>query len=342
MASGTGSDRASRPPTARPCFMGRTSPRPRNPTTAASSCSKEFMPGPTFSFEAEAGEARTEAPVPAAADAPDPVKLVISGANTVSLEGRVVDSAGKPVPEALVHIRSRPLDEKTPPNPGVLRLDGDIAISTDRNGHFETVREDQTGLCVPGRGQARRSDLDVGQLALAGARPTRSPCSRTWFCAGCGRWRGRSLTPRASRSPTPGPPVRRRADAHGNPVRRRPAISAFRECWPSRPSCSREEGYRFTGRSIGSDARSVEITLEPSDGPRHQPMKMLPPALSRDQEQKLLHLLFDPYAEQVLKQEQSPRPVQGLENSLQLDPVHPGAPRTRCSGGQGIEPRLPP
>ena len=115
--------------------------------------------GANVQLEAEAGEARTAAPVPAAADARDPVKLVISGANTVSLEGRVVDSAGKPVPEALVHIRSRPLDENTPPDPGVLRLGGDTAISTDRNGHFETVREVR-------RGFAYRAEVKPGGQTL--------------------------------------------------------------------------------------------------------------------------------------------------------------------------------
>ena len=115
------------------------------------------------------------------------------------------------------------------------------------------------------------------------------------------------MTPRASRSPTPefANPGTGRSPRRPGPTP--PAISVLPGVL-AEPAFvfAEKQGYRFTGRSIGSDSGAVEITLERSDGPPAPAMRMLPPALTRDQEKKLLHVIFDPYAEQVLKQEQSP------------------------------------
>ena len=90
--------------------------------TSRSNARGEFLlegihQGAEVMLEAEAGEVRTGAPQPGVPDAPDPIRLVISGANTVSLEGKVVDSAGSRSPEAVVEIRSRPLGKDAGPDP---------------------------------------------------------------------------------------------------------------------------------------------------------------------------------------------------------------------------------
>ena len=102
-----------------------------------------------------------------------------------------------------------------------------------------------------------------------------------------------------------------------------------------------KQGYRFTGRSIGAESGAEEITLEQSDGPPAPAMRMLPPALTRDQEKKLLHVIFDPYAEQVLKQEQSPDRFRVVRILSQLDPVHTRERLERDAvAAQRIKPRL--
>ena len=118
--------------------------------TSRSNARGEFLlegvhQGAEVMLEAEAGEVRTGAPQPGAPDAPDPIRLVISGANTVSLEGKVVDSAGAPVPEAVVQIRSRPLGKDAGPDPGPVRF-SESTIRTDRGGHFQTPRQLKRGF----------------------------------------------------------------------------------------------------------------------------------------------------------------------------------------------------
>ena len=75
-----------------------------------------------------------------------------------------------------------------------------------------------------------------------------------------------------------------------------------------------KKGYRFAGRSIGADSAPVDLTLERADGPPASPLTTLPPALSRDQERKLLRLIFDPYAERVLNGKKSNERLRGLQD----------------------------
>ncbi len=274
-------------------------------------------------LQAEAGEARTERPLPAAADSPEPVKLVISGANTVSLESRVVDSTGNPVPAVPVQIRSRPLEKNTPPDPGVMRLNGETSISTDRNGHFETPHRIRRGFeyraeVKPGD-ENLMSDSSPWLVLRSDTRPTLENVVLRRLRSVEGKvidTRGEPIFNARVRQSGDGPvPTETRSDAAGHfllpGVLAEPAL-VFVE----------KPGYRFTGRSIGADARTVEITLERSDGAAAPPMRMLPPALSRDQERKLLHVIFDPYAEQVLKQKESPDRFRVLRILAKIDPVH--------------------
>jgi len=279
--------------------------------------------GANVVLQAEAGEARTEAPLPAAAGLPDPVKLVISGVNTVSLQGRVVDSTGKPVPEALVQIRSRPLEKNTVPDPGVVPLGGETSIFTDRKGHFETPHWVRRGFEyraeVKPDDQTLMSDSSPWLVLRAGTRPALQDVVLRRLRIAEGRVvdsRGEPIADARVRQSGDGPvPTEARSDSAGH--FRLPGVVAepafvFVE----------KQGYRFTGQSIRSDSTTVTIVLQQSDGAAARPMKMLPPALSREQELKLLHLIFDPYAEQVLKQEQSPDRFMVLRILTQIDPVH--------------------
>ena len=274
-------------------------------------------------LQAELGEARTGAPVPAAADTPDPVKLVVSGANTVSLEGRVVDSAGNPVPEALVQIRSRPRDKDTAPDPGPVQLDGGRAIWTDRSGRFETPRQIKRGFDYRAEvkldDQTLMSDSSPWLALRADTKPSLENVVLRRLRIVDGRVvdsRGEPIVNARVRQSGDGPvPTETLTDAVGHfllpGILAEPAF-VFVE----------KPGYRFTGRAIGSDSAQVEITLERSDGAPAPPLRMLPPALSHDQERKLLQVIFDPYAERVLKQKESPDRASVVRILSQLDPVH--------------------
>ena len=69
-----------------------------------------------------------------------PVKLVISGANTLALFGQVVDATGAPVAGVVVSIQATPLGERNVLSPHPVRFAG-AEIRTDRDGRFRTPRE---------------------------------------------------------------------------------------------------------------------------------------------------------------------------------------------------------
>lgn len=278
--------------------------------------------GANVQLQAEIGEARTAAPLPAAADSPNPVKLIISGANTVSLEGRVVDSAGNPVPETSVRIRSRRLDKNAAPDPGGVRFDGESSITTDRNGHFETPRRVRRGFEYRAEVKPDDQNLMSDSSPWLVLRPDTKPALQNVVLRRLRIVEGKVVD--SLGEPISGATVRQRGDGPVPTEDRSDSAGHFRL-----PGVLAEpafvfvekQGYRFTGRSIGPDSATVVVTLERSDGPPAQPMKTLPPALSRDQERKLLHVIFDPYAERVIKEKQSHDRFEVLRIATQLDPA---------------------
>ena len=95
-------------------------------------------------LEASQSDARTERPTQAAAGTTTLAKLVISAANTFALMGRVVDAAHQPVGGALVHIRSRPLNDSGFPEAEPIRFKVS-EIRTDAHGWFRTPRQLKRG-----------------------------------------------------------------------------------------------------------------------------------------------------------------------------------------------------
>jgi beta-lactamase regulating signal transducer with metallopeptidase domain/protocatechuate 3,4-dioxygenase beta subunit len=263
-------------------------------------------PGANVLLQAEAGDARSGAPQPAAAGLAEPVKLVITGANTVSLVGRVVDSAQKPIAGAGVLIRSRQARENAAAEPGPVRFEGEGAIVTDEEGRYETPRQLKRGFEY--RAEVKPDD------------PTLLSDKSPW------------LVLRQSTRPVLGDVVLRRIrsvegrvlDSRGNPVAGATVRQSGDGPLPTSsitdssghfrlPGVLAEPaflfvatpGYRFAGRAIGGDESSCDLMIERADGPPPPPLKTLSPATTADQERRLLRLIFDPYAEKVLREDRS-------------------------------------
>ena len=95
--------------------------------------------GASVMLEASSEEARTESPQHGVPAAPEPVKLVISGSNTVALLGHVVDADGKPITGALIQIRSRTLGQHSRVEAHPIRF-SEGEIRSDSEGRFRTPR----------------------------------------------------------------------------------------------------------------------------------------------------------------------------------------------------------
>ena len=199
---------------------------------------------------------------------------MISGANTIALAGRVVDSAGNPVPEMLVRIRSRPLNKNAAPDPGGVRFDGEGSITTDRIGRFETLRRVKRGFEfraeVKPEDPSLMSDSSPWLVLRSDTRPTLQDVVLRRLRIVEGKVvdsRGEPIADARVRQSGDGPvPTEDRSDSAGHfrlsGVLAEPAF-VFVE----------KQGYRFTGRSIGVDSAPVEIALERSNGTAAPPLE---------------------------------------------------------------------
>ncbi len=258
-------------------------------------------PGATVSLEARSGDARTEGPRTGQPGAADPVTLRLSTANTVALSGRVVDPSGRPVPGALLRIRSRSAERDGLADPDFVRFEGSAEIRTGPDGRFRTPRQLRRGYGYSAEVQAegRLSDTTSWLLLEPSTEPTLPDLALLGLRTVRGRVlddRGRPVAGAVVRVTGDAPtPVRVVSDAQGRftlaGVLETPAF-LFVE----------KPGYRFQWRRFGSETEGVDINLNPEDGPPPEPMATLPPALPRAEELALLHRMLDPYAESALKQ----------------------------------------
>ena len=259
-------------------------------------------PGANVMLEASVGNARTDRPQPAAAGAAEPVKLVISGANTVALFGHVVDPAGKPVAGAMVRIHSRPIKDDGHPDSGPIRFD-EGEIRTDRDGRFLTPRQVKRGYGY--RAEVKPVDESLmpdhtpwlaiktdtrpffpklvlrrlrtahGRVVDSAGKPVAGASVRQ---AGDGPARTETLTDPEGRFALPG-------------VLSEPAF-----VFVAKP------GYRFQGKAIGADDSAVDVSMAREDETLPRPMTTLPSHLTRAEELALAHRVFDGYAERAIKE----------------------------------------
>ena len=276
-------------------------------------------PGANVMLEASVGNARTDRPQPAAAGAATPVKLVISGANTVALFGHVVDPAGKPVAGAMVRIHSRPIKDDGHPDPGPIRFD-EGEIRTDRDGRFLTPRQVK-------RGYGYRAEVKPGDESLM---PDHTPWlaiktdTRPFFPKLVLR-RLRTVHGRVVDSagkPVAGASVRQAGDGPARTATVTDADGRF-----ALPGVLAEpafifivkSGYRFQGKAIGADDSAVDVSMAREEEPLPKPMTTLPPTLTRAEELALLHRVFDGYAERAIKEGSANERFEVLRVLIDLD-----------------------
>ncbi|QEH37771.1 Regulatory protein BlaR1 [Aquisphaera giovannonii] len=256
--------------------------------------------GANVMLEAERDEARTASPQPAAAGRDEPVKLVISDANTVALSGRVVDTTGAPVARAPIRLQVRRMKDDASAED--LRLDGAGEIRTDEAGRFTTARRIKRGFDY-------RAEVDPGAghlmsdgspwLALG---PDTAPKLGDVVLRRLRAVEGRILDPGGN--PVPGAKVRQAGDGPNSEEVETDQAGRYRLSGIfAEPAFvfAAKEGYRFAGRLIEAGATTADITLERADGPAPVPLRSSPPAMSREQEKKLIHVVFDDDAERALK-----------------------------------------
>jgi beta-lactamase regulating signal transducer with metallopeptidase domain len=277
-------------------------------------------PGANMMLEAQAGEARTAGPQPAGAGTPVPVKLMIAGANTVSLEGKVIHSTGEGVAGVLVKIRSRPLGRDSVPDPGKVGFGGEDEIRTDEVGHFRTPRRLKRGFAFRAEVQPDDPGLMSDSSPWLALGPETRPVLQGLVLRRLRIVEGRVVDSQGR--PAAGATVRQSGDG---PV---PTQAATDEDGRFRLSgvlaepaflFVAKEGYRFQGMPIGVDSSPVEIRIFRTDEPR-KPMTTLPSSLSRSAELKLVHLLFDAYADRVIRQGTRNERWEVFHILTQLDP----------------------
>jgi len=259
-------------------------------------------PGANVMLEASAEEARTDRPTQSAAGATTPAKLVISGANTVALFGRVVDADDRPVSGALVRIRSRPLKDDGHPEPGPIRF-AEGEVRTDGDGRFRTPRQIK-------RGYGYRAEVKpVDETFMPESSPWLAIKNETRpFFPKMGLRRLRTVRGRIVDSqgkPVAGASVRQAGD--GPAPTHDVTDSEGRFALPGVVAGPAfvfvaKDGYRFEGKPIKTSAAVVDVTLTRASESFPKPSMSLPPLLTRADELTILHRVFDGYAERVIKE----------------------------------------
>ncbi len=257
-------------------------------------------PTANVSLEASVAEARTEQPRNASPAVGESVTLRISGTNTVALSGRVVDSTGAPIAGASVQIRARPPGRDGWAKVELVRFGDASTINADADGRFRTPRQLRCGYAYRAEAQAEGFMADIAPwLSLgAGTVPALPDLTLRRVRAVSGRVldrSGRAIPGATVRQSGDGPkPTRAVTDGPGRFTL--PGVLEGRFfLFVDKP------GYRPMWRLAGPSGTDIELTIARDDEPGPQPLKDRPPALPRPEELGLLHRVFDPYAEQVLK-----------------------------------------
>ncbi len=259
-------------------------------------------PGANVMLEASASEARTDRPNQAAAGTTTLAKLVISGANTVALLGRVVDASDRPVAGALVRIRSRPLKTQGHPESEPLRFDVS-EIRTDRDGRFRTPRKLKRGFGY--RAEIKPADeafMPENSPWLAIKAETRPVLPKVVLRRPRtveGRvvdTRGKPVAGALVRQADDGPaPTQTVADTDGRFAL--PGVLAE----PAFVFVAKDR-YPFVGAPITATDAVVEVMVTGINESDRKPLKSPEAPLSRAQELAIAHRVFDPYAERVIKE----------------------------------------
>jgi beta-lactamase regulating signal transducer with metallopeptidase domain/protocatechuate 3,4-dioxygenase beta subunit len=277
-------------------------------------------PGASVMLEANAGDARTGRPTSATAGSSD-AKLMISGANTVALIGRVVDVAGKPVASALVQIRSRPVKRDGQPEGSPIRFDvGEIR--TDQDGRFTTPRQLRRGYGYRAEVKPAAEDLmpeNTPWLALMSQ--TRAFLPKL-VLRRLRTIRGRVIDSRqrpvaeaSVRQAGDGPsPTATVTDSEGRfalaGVLAEPAFVFVAK-----------DGFRFEGKPIAAADAVVDVTLSRVDESYPQPVLSRESPLPRAEELAILHRVFDEYAELMIKDGTAQELFEVVRVLIWLDPA---------------------
>ncbi len=256
-------------------------------------------PGQTVTIEAHSRGARTDRPVTAIPGRNEPVTLRISGANIVALSGRVVDSAGQPVPDVAVRIRSRRPDRDGLADPGPVSFDGVTVIQTDSRGEFRTPRQLRRGYSYRAEAKADGFMSDTSPWLSLGSDtvPTLSDLTLRRVRAVSGRvldHTGRGVAGVIVRQSGDGPmPTRKQTDDDGRftvPGVIEGRFFLFTD----------RAGYRPSWHLAGPSGTDVKITIARDDEPGPAPLRYRPPALPRPAELNLVHRLLDADTERLL------------------------------------------
>lgn len=257
-------------------------------------------PTANVSMEAHADGARTERPVTAGPGADVPVTLRISGANTVAIAGRVVDSSGAPIPGASVRLRARPPDRNRSVWGEPVRFGESTTIRTGADGRFRTPRQLRRGYSYLAEAAAEGFMSDITPWLSLG--PDTAPVLADLALRRVRDVSGRVLD--RSGRPVPGATVRQSGDGPKPTHALSDAEGRF-----TLPGVLEgrffvfveKPGYRRTWRLAGPTGTGVELAIARDDEPGPAPLRYRPPALPRPEELALLHRMFDPYADQVLR-----------------------------------------
>ncbi|WP_165230107.1 M56 family metallopeptidase [Aquisphaera insulae] len=283
-------------------FLGSTFSATATTTLRGEFTLRGIHRGANVTLEAERDEARTEAPRTAAAGLAEPVKLVISDANTVSLSGRVIDSMGRPMPGALIRIYSRAMKRDALPDMDPIRFEGQPPIRTDTSGRYATPRGVKRGFEYSARAEVESEAVMADGSPWIALGPTTAPVLGDIVVRRLRNLEGKVVDPTGR--PIPGAKVRQSGDGpkfeevETDEAGRYRLTGLFAE--PVLVFAS-GKGYRFAGRTIEADAPTADIILEPVNGPPPAALTSLPPAIGIEQEKKLIHVLFDAYADRILK-----------------------------------------
>jgi hypothetical protein len=263
------------------------------------------------------------ATVTTSASTTDPITLTIAPGNTVAMQGRILEAAGKPVAGAVVRLRSR---VRSPNNFGqfesLVQVEDRETFRTGADGRFH----------IPPR--------------LPPDREYRAEVEAWGFTSGRTEWvepaRGRTASlPDVVLSPVP--PLRevagRVVDRQGKPISGAEVFQSGDGPHPTRSRTDpqgrfrlggvfegraflfvRADGFRFQGHAIEANGRDVELALDRrSEGTRR--LATLPPVLPRDQERALAQKALAPVIQGLLPQIPSLLRGNGLGKLMQLGTV---------------------
>jgi beta-lactamase regulating signal transducer with metallopeptidase domain len=277
-------------------------------------------PGASVMLEAKAGDARTARPMAAAAGSSD-AKLVISGANTVALIGRIVDIADEPVAAALVQIRSRPIKNDGQPGGSPIRFDvGEIR--TDQDGRFTTPRQLRRGYGYRAEIKPADEDLMPENTPWLALKSETRPFFPKMVLRRLRTVRGRVID--SQQRPVAGASVRQAGD--GPSPTESVTDSEGRFALPgvlAEPAFVfvAKDGFRFEGKPITAADAVVDVTLSRADESYPKPVVSRESPLPLAEELAIVHRVFDEYAERVIKDGTAQELFEVIRILVWLDPA---------------------